>query len=149
MAPDEPNRDLYEVLGVTSSASPPEVTSAYRRLVRDLHPDSREGPGETDAARLGEVLSAYEVLRDPARRASYDARRDRRPAAEPSVRGVTIPIRRVERASHSPDAMPLLRAGPAWFDPQPPPGPSPAYQTGRAVPTDLLGVVEAFFLRWW
>ena len=65
--------DPYAVLGVDRSASAAQITAAYRRLVRALHPDTRPGPPPAPE-RLGEVLTAYETLRDPARRAAYDAR---------------------------------------------------------------------------
>lgn len=64
-------RDPYEVLGVPHEATHAEITTAYRVLLRRLHPDTRDQPA--DPARLAEVLAAYAVLRDPERRASYDA----------------------------------------------------------------------------
>ncbi|MEU2181965.1 J domain-containing protein, partial [Streptomyces thermolilacinus] len=74
-------RDPYAVLGVAPTASAGEITSAYRGLVRALHPDSaptRDGPErQAAAARFGEVVAAYEVLRDPQRRAAYDEARRR------------------------------------------------------------------------
>lgn len=61
-----PRRDHYAVLGVPSSATAGQITSAYRRLVRSLHPDSR--PEHPAAAQgLADVLAAYETLRDPGR----------------------------------------------------------------------------------
>jgi molecular chaperone DnaJ len=88
---DRPEPDLYATLGVDRSASPAQILRAYRRLLRRLHPDTRPvsattSQSDSDAALRG-VLQAYEVLRDPARRAAYDqARREReetriRPAA--------------------------------------------------------------------
>lgn len=148
MAPDQPNRDPYEVLGVDPTASASQVTSAYRRLVRDLHPDSRSDPGVTDTARLGEVLAAYEVLGDPARRAAYDERRHRRPAAGSSSRGVEIRVRRVEQEPPSRDTT-VLRAGPARFQPQSAPRRRRTDRVARASPLDLLGDIETLFRRWW
>jgi DnaJ-class molecular chaperone len=87
-------RDLYAVLGVAPNASAAEVTHAYRRLLRRFHPDTRrEIANERDAdAPLREVVNAYAVLRDPERRAQYDAARSPAPnpgAAQPvRVRGV-------------------------------------------------------------
>jgi curved DNA-binding protein CbpA len=63
--------DFYVILGVTRSASMPEVKRAYRRLARRYHPDIN--PGDRDAAeRFKEILSAYETLSDPDRRRRYD-----------------------------------------------------------------------------
>jgi hypothetical protein len=68
----QPRRDHYTVLGVEKTASATQITSAYRRLMRLLHPDVR--PAEPAAGeRFAEVIDAYAVLRDPARRAAYDA----------------------------------------------------------------------------
>jgi molecular chaperone DnaJ len=65
-------RDYYDVLGVSQDAGAAEIKRAYRQLARRYHPDiSGE---ERGAAAFLEVSRAYEVLRDPERRRSYDAR---------------------------------------------------------------------------
>ncbi|WP_206641606.1 J domain-containing protein [Nonomuraea polychroma] len=85
-----PRRDHYMVLGVEPSASTAQITSAYRRLVRVLHPDARPaGPAARD--RFAEVVDAYAVLRDPARRAAYDAEFGR--AAPDAVSGRPVPVK--------------------------------------------------------
>ncbi len=63
-------KDYYKVLGVERSASDDEIKKAFRRLARKHHPDLSKA---TDAAqRMQEINEAYEVLRDPQRRAAYD-----------------------------------------------------------------------------
>jgi molecular chaperone DnaJ len=63
--------DYYELLGVTPQASDEDIKRAYRRMARELHPDSTGGDAGAEA-RFKEVTRAYEVLRDPERRARYD-----------------------------------------------------------------------------
>jgi hypothetical protein len=88
---ERPWRDHYKILGVEPSASARKITSAYRRLVRTLHPDSHpERP--TAGERFAEVVDAYAVLHDPARRAAYDAERDRRSAGALRGRPVRVKV---------------------------------------------------------
>jgi curved DNA-binding protein len=63
-------RDYYEILGVTRGADADEVKRAYRKLARKYHPDVSKEKNAED--RFKEVQEAYEVLRDPEKRAAYD-----------------------------------------------------------------------------
>jgi len=64
-------RDYYEVLGVSRTVDEKELKSAFRKLAMKYHPD--RNPGDHDAEhRFKEVGEAYEVLRDPQKRAAYD-----------------------------------------------------------------------------
>jgi curved DNA-binding protein len=73
-------KDYYEIMGVGRDASADEIKQAYRRLARKYHPDvSKEANAE---ARFKEVGEAYEVLRDPEKRAAYDALGARKPGEE-------------------------------------------------------------------
>lgn len=70
-------RDYYDVLGVTADAGAEEIKRAYRQLARRYHPDIS---GDDRTAAFLEVARAYEVLRQPERRRSYDeALRDSAP----------------------------------------------------------------------
>ncbi len=63
--------DYYALLGVRPDASDEAIKRAYRKLARELHPDSTGGDQEAEA-RFKEIGRAWEVLRDPERRARYD-----------------------------------------------------------------------------
>ena len=63
--------DFYEVLGVGRDADEAALKKAYRRLAMECHPDRNNGDRAAEA-RFKEVTEAYEVLRDPQRRAVYD-----------------------------------------------------------------------------
>jgi molecular chaperone DnaJ len=65
--------DYYAVLGVSAGASDAEIRGAFRRLARQHHPDVNPDPAAPERFRA--VVAAYEVLSDPARRTTYDARR--------------------------------------------------------------------------
>jgi len=62
--------DHYETLGVSRNASADEIKKAYRKLVRELHPDINPDP-ETQE-QFKHVTSAYEVLSDDTKRRNYD-----------------------------------------------------------------------------
>ncbi len=64
-------RCYYEVLGVPRGASDQDLKSAYRRLAKDCHPDANGGDKEAER-KFKEVSEAYEVLKDPQKRAAYD-----------------------------------------------------------------------------
>ena len=63
-------RSYYKILGVAPTASPQDIHRAYRKLAREYHPDVY--PGVDAGARFHELAEAYEVLRDPGKRATYD-----------------------------------------------------------------------------
>lgn len=66
-------KNLYESLGVAEDATTDEIRAAYRKLAIRYHPD--KNPGDTQAEeRFKELTQAYEVLSDPKKRKSYDAR---------------------------------------------------------------------------
>jgi len=63
--------DYYEVLGVSRTASDEEIKVAYRKLAMRWHPDRNNGSRDAEA-KFKEVSEAYDVLRDPDKRAAYD-----------------------------------------------------------------------------
>jgi curved DNA-binding protein len=63
-------KDYYQTLGVAREASADDIKHAYRRLARKYHPDLNKEPDAE--ARFKELGEAYEVLKDPEKRAAYD-----------------------------------------------------------------------------
>ncbi len=74
-------KDYYDTLGVSRGAPAEEIKRAYRKLARKYHPDvSKEKNAE---AKFKDLQEAYEVLKDPEKRASYDQLgRDYRPGQQ-------------------------------------------------------------------
>ncbi|HXK52599.1 J domain-containing protein [Candidatus Nomurabacteria bacterium] len=66
-------RDYYEILGISKSASPEEIKSAYRKLAREHHPDMvKDGDKAAAEKRFKEINEAYQILSEPDKRKMYD-----------------------------------------------------------------------------
>lgn len=70
------SKNYYEILGVGRKATDEEIKSAYRKLVKQYHPDLHPNDANA-AAKFKEVNEAHEVLSDPQKRAAYDYELDR------------------------------------------------------------------------
>jgi curved DNA-binding protein len=64
-------KDYYAILGVSKSANPEEIKTAYRKLARKYHPDLNPGNKEAEA-KFKDLNEANEVLSDPEKRQQYD-----------------------------------------------------------------------------
>lgn len=65
------NKNPYEVLGVARDASDADIKKAYHKLVMKYHPD--KNPGDKAAEeKFKEVNNAFDILKDPQKRAAYD-----------------------------------------------------------------------------
>ena len=67
-------KDYYRVLGIPATATEKDVTAAYRKLAKKLHPDANPGD-RTAEERFKDVSAAYDVLGDPGKRKEYDEAR--------------------------------------------------------------------------
>ena len=64
-------QDYYELLGIQRGSDDAAIKAAYRRLAKECHPDRHNGCAQQEA-KFKAVSEAYEVLKDPQKRAAYD-----------------------------------------------------------------------------
>lgn len=64
-------KDYYEILGISRNASDDEIKKAYRQLAHKYHPDKNPGDKNSEE-HFKDINAAYEVLKDPNKRAQYD-----------------------------------------------------------------------------
>ena len=64
-------QDYYQTLGLTRSASQPDIKKAFRKLAREHHPDKRPGDAAAER-RFKDINEAHAVLSDPEKRRKYD-----------------------------------------------------------------------------
>jgi molecular chaperone GrpE (heat shock protein) len=110
-------KDYYKVLGVAETATAKEITKAYRKLARELHPD--QNPGDAAAEeRFKEVSAAYDVLGDAGQAQGVRRGPPARPDGRPGGRSRRVqlqrrrhgPMRRARRPLRS-DVRPARRNG--------------------------------------
>ena len=65
-------RDYYEVLGIQKGASEAEIKKAYRKMAKKYHPDMNQDDPKAAEEKMKEVNEAYDVLKDPQKKARYD-----------------------------------------------------------------------------
>ncbi|MDD5056732.1 MAG: J domain-containing protein [Sideroxydans sp.] len=75
-----PDMNCYEILEVSPNASPAVIKAAFKSLMQRYHPDRNPGDAQI-AEHASQVVQAYEVLSDPAKRAAYDMTLSQQPAA--------------------------------------------------------------------
>jgi len=98
---DDTAFDPYATLGVAATATQDQITHAYRRKLRALHPDTRDASTPADPSadeQLRRIMAAYALLRDRVRRAAFDRTARRSPSVGPTEwsspsRAVRIPVR--------------------------------------------------------
>ena len=73
-------RDYYEVLGVNKNADAATIKKAYRKLAKKYHPDVNLKYGIDTTEQMQEILEAYRILSDPAKRKNYDRKMQGRTA---------------------------------------------------------------------
>ena len=102
--------DFYRILGVSPSASPDEIKSAHRELVKTFHPDLFSTTAEKTRAnrRLQQINEAYATLSNAGRRRQYDGRLSKSATAADGTSAAT------KRSSASPPR--ALSAGMVWTD---------------------------------
>ena len=63
---------LYDILGVSKTATSSEIKKAYKSLVKKYHPDVFEGNKDLAESKIKEINDAYDTLSDPVLREEYD-----------------------------------------------------------------------------
>ncbi len=103
------SKSLYAVLNVAPDADPAVIEAAYKALMKKYHPDVLHGAPTGDARKAAEINEAFQILRDPERRARYDS--NERARQDAFRRAAVPPGRSVAPIYH---AAPLPRRRSRW-----------------------------------
>ncbi len=105
-------KDFYAVLGLRANDDIERIKKAYRKLVREFHPDRYQGKSEEERAqaneRMVEITEAFRVLGNASERAAYDKKRTQEHAAAAAARSA---VARTVAAAPSPAAPPRRSEG--------------------------------------
>ncbi len=105
--------DPYKTLQVDAEADGDVIRAAYRRLALKYHPDGGETPER--GRRMAELNAAWEILRDPQRRAAYDAGRRAQQTAPPPPRPTPVDDTSAMRVAWGASGPPRAEsANPLW-----------------------------------
>ena len=74
------HKNYYDILGVSTKASLDEITAAKNALAKKYHPDVNLKDGIDTTEQMQEILEAYRILSDPAKRKKYDRKMQGRTA---------------------------------------------------------------------
>ena len=74
------HKNYYDILGVSTKASLDEITAAKNALAKKYHPDVNLKDGIDTTEQMQEILEAYRILSDPAKRKKYDKKMQGRTA---------------------------------------------------------------------
>src|SRR5260370_38418924 len=65
------SQDFYELLGVSRTANAEDIKKAFRKLAMQHHPDRNPGDKGSEK-KFKDLTHAYDILKDPEKRAAYD-----------------------------------------------------------------------------
>lgn len=101
----DPARDYYATLGIDAEANSDEIRQAYRRCVREVHPDLNPERADWATEQLQRINEAYDVLRTADLRREYDR-----------LRWVYLPSSPSTGAYHSPFTAPTYDPNRPWWE---------------------------------
>jgi len=100
--------DPYRVLNIPSDASQKRIKKAYKQLAKQYHPDKNKGDPK-HAEKLEGINAAYDLLKNPQRKAKYDAKRRRKSSRQAKYDGVGAVLTR-----HNFDTL-TKKSGKTWL----------------------------------
>ncbi|MEY9857048.1 DnaJ-class molecular chaperone [Catenulispora sp. GAS73] len=125
--------DFYAILGVAADADAEQIKAAFRQLARALHPDAATAHAtgrESSPERLTQVVTAWRILHDPAKRAAYDRTRAQ---ATPDTAAWPSPGAHEHTNSGSEHGQAPLIAGPTVIHTRTPPSTGPHIRVGPTI----------------